>query len=135
MSYGDEPVLRSVASPIGQMDLLEAGVIRHVLEPAALVDAAAAAEVLRLTAELAAGSRVAVVVDLRAIGFADDDAQSMFSTSDAGGVEVATALVVYGSIAKYLVKRFTNKMAPARPVKIFESPLEALAWAREMVSG
>jgi len=135
MSYGDEPVLRSVASPIGQMDLLEGGVIRHVLEPAALVDAAAAAEVLRLTAELAAGSRVAVVVDLRAIGFADDEAQSMFSTSDAEGVEVATALLVHGSIAKYLVKRFTNKMAPARPVRIFESPLEALGWAREMVAG
>lgn len=32
MSLGDEPVLRSVASPIGQMDLLEGGVIRHVLE-------------------------------------------------------------------------------------------------------
>jgi hypothetical protein len=135
MSNGDEPVLRSVASPIGQMDLLEGGVIHHVLEAAAVVDAAAAAEVLRLTAEMAAGSRVAVVVDLRAIGFADDDAQSMFSTSDAGGVEVATALLVHGSIATYLVKRFTNKMAPARPVKIFESPLEALAWAREMVAG
>lgn len=135
MSYGDEPVLRSVASPIGQMDLLQGGVIRHVLRPAALVDAAAAAEVLQLTAELAAGSRVVVVVDLRAIGFADDDAQSMFSTSDAGGVEVATALVVHGSIANYLVKRFTNKMVPARPVKIFESPLDALAWAREMVAG
>jgi hypothetical protein len=135
MSYGNEPVLRSVASPIGQMDLLGGGVIRHVLEPAALVDAKAAAEVLRLTAELAAGGRVAVLVDLRAIGFADDDAQAMFSTSDAGGVEVATALVAHGSIASYLVKRFTTKMAPVRPVKIFESPFEALAWAREMVAG
>lgn len=135
MSYAGEPVLRSVTSPIGRMELLEGGVIRHVLEQAALVDAAAASEVLRLTEELSGDSPVAVLVDLRAIGFADDDAQSMFATQDAGGVEVATALLVHGSIAKYLVKRFTGKMAPARPVRIFESPEEALAWAREMVAG
>ncbi len=127
------PVVRTVESPIGTMELLEGGVIWHELEFAADVRHADALEVLRLTADLAAGQPVVVVVDMRKIGFADEDSRRTFSKFDADGVEVATALLVRGTVARFLAKRFTERTPPPRPTRMFESEREALEWAFEQL--
>ncbi len=127
------PVVAVVSSPIGVMELLEGGVIWHELELAANVRYGDAQEVLRLTEELAAGRPVAVVVDMRRIGFADDDSRMAFSKSDAGGVEVATALLVQGTVAEFLAKRFTQRTPPSRSTRMFQSDRQALEWSFEQL--
>lgn len=134
MSAARPPVIRSVESTIGDMDLLEGGVIWHTIQEGANVDFEAAQTVIRVTEELAAGCPVVVIVDLRNIGYADPEAQSVFSQSDSGGVEIGTALLVRRGISEFLASRWRTRTPPARPSQVFESEDDALSWALALAS-
>ncbi len=121
--------VRSVTSPVGEMVLHADGVIVHTLASGALVDTESASAVLELTRDLAAGAQVAVVVDLRAIAFADRDARDQFARDPAGGVEVATALVVGPRVAGFLARQFVESAQPDRPTQVFEDISGAREWA------
>jgi hypothetical protein len=116
------------------MHLLEGGVIVHHLDNAVVVTADVAGEVVALTADLAAGEPVAVVVDLGNIAFADSGTRAFFAQHDADGVEVATALVAGPRVAQFLARRWREDARPARPTSMFEDLDEAIAWAREALS-
>jgi hypothetical protein len=96
------------------MYLLDGGVIVHHLDDSVLVTAETGDEVMRLTGELAAGNRVAVVVDLGSIAFADVDTRAFYAEHDAEGAEVATALVATPRIAEFLARRWREDAKPAR---------------------
>lgn len=115
------------------MVLRDDGVLIHTLDEGALVDRRVAKEVLRDTEKIAAGRSVAVVVDLRAIAFADQESRQVFADDAAGGVEVATALVVGPRVAEYLGAQFVNRAQPHRPTSIFHDVDEAAAWAADRV--
>jgi hypothetical protein len=55
-----------------------------------------------------------VVVDLRNIGFADQESRTMFATDPAGGVECATALVANARVPQFLADLFVREK-PGRP--------------------
>ncbi len=124
---------RRMRSPIGEMNL-EARVITHRLDPGVVVGVEEALEVQRLTAELADGTPVAVVVDMREVGFAGRQAREAF-WSDLDGIEIATALLVRRSISERLAGMFVDRVAPDRPVAIFTEEEAAQAWARRHVGG
>lgn len=117
------------------MSLYEGGVIVHALDEGAVVDTRTAARVQQLTEELAVGRRVATVVDLRHIGFADRDARELFARQDSNGVEVATALIVGDGMASWLAGRFMTDAKPQRAVAVFDSEDDAFEWALEEVRG
>ncbi len=125
----DANELRRTRTPVGELVLFDNGVMVHTLDEGALVDESAAVEVLAKTEELAAGSRVAVVVDLTRIAFADHDSRNMFARNPAGGVEVATALVASARIAEFLAGQFMKTAQLVRPAGLFESIDEAADWA------
>ena len=121
--------VQRMRSAIGEMVLLDNGVIVHTLDEGALVDEAAAADVLTRTKTLSGGSPVAVVVDLTHVAFADQNARTMFATDDAGGLEVATGLVASARVAAFLAARFMGAAESQRPVQLFESVDVAVEWA------
>lgn len=125
---GDTVEMRS---PIGSMEL-DAGVIVHTIDEGAIVDSKAALGVLEVTRMLAKGKPVAVIVDLRNVGFADKGSRSMFATDPAGGVEVATALLAGPRVSRFLADLFVRQ-APARPTSVFEDMAAARAWAEEQL--
>lgn len=108
---------------------LDGRVIVHVIDPQAVLSPEGAREVQRVTVELAGGVPVAVLVDMREMGFAGRDARAMFS-DDLGGVELATALLVSSDISAALAGLFKKYQSPDRPVEVFSDEEEALAWAR-----
>lgn len=110
------------------------GVIVHTLNAGAVVDTDAAHTVLELTADLAGGDRVATVIDMRAIAFADRDAREAFARDPSGGVEVATALVIGPKIADFLASRFVRGAQPERPIAMFDTVDEAMEWAADQVA-
>lgn len=119
-------------SPIGVMQLFDDGVIVHTIDEGAIVDPKVAAGVLEATRMLARGKPVAVVVDLRDVGFADKDSRNMFATDPAGGVEIATALVASARVSQFLADLFVRE-GPTRPTSVFEDPAPARAWAAEQL--
>lgn len=118
-------------TPIGEM-YLDGRVIVHVVDPHAVLDPDGAREVQRITVDLAAGSPVAVVVDMRGMAFAGRDVRGMFR-DDLDGVELATALLVSSDISVALADLFKRYASPERPVEVFTSEDEALSWARGQV--
>jgi hypothetical protein len=122
-----------VKSPIGEMVLHDDGVIIHTLEEGALVDAQVAVQVLEATSALAAGRPVAVVVDLRAVAFADRRSRDLFARDPSGGVEIATALVAGKRIADFLAAQFVNKAKPDRPTEVFSDVDDAATWAADQL--
>ncbi|MDH5456521.1 MAG: hypothetical protein OEY37_10645 [Gammaproteobacteria bacterium] len=115
-------------TPIGRM-YLDGRVIVHTIDAHAALASDGAREIQRITVDLAAGSPVAVVVDMRRMAFAGRDVRGMF-TDDLGGVEVATALLVSPGVSLALAGLFKKYAAPERPVEVFEDAVEALSWAR-----
>jgi hypothetical protein len=111
------------------------GVIIHTLDEGALVDAQVASKVLEDTRMLAAGQPVAVVVDLRAVAFADRRSRDMFARDPAGGVEIATALVAGQRVADFLAAQFVNNAKPVRPTEVFREVDAAADWAAAQVAG
>lgn len=119
-------------SPIGAMELFDDGVIVHTIDDGAIVNTEAAAGVLETTRILARDEPVAVVVDLRKVGFADKSSRSMFASDPAGGAEVATALVASARVSQFLADLFVREK-PARPTLVFEDVTTARAWAAEQL--
>jgi len=120
-------------TPIGEMRLVAPGVIVHRLMEGISVTAADANRVKEVTEELAAGEPSVVVVDMRGVAFANRDARDSFSEG-AGGVEIGTALLTdkgFGETLAGLFKRFSE---PARPVELFHSEAEAIAWAESLLA-
>lgn len=130
----DDGVVKSTSTPIGEMSLLDGGVLLHRLADSVLVTADSVDEVMNVTEEMAAGKPVAVVVDMRAIAFADHDTRDLFAAFDAGGVEVATALLVGPRVATFLANRWVNESQPNRTTALFEDEAEAIDWARQQVT-
>ncbi len=120
-------------TPIGEMTR-DGRVIVHRLDNEVVVTAKDAAEVQRITAELAGGEPVAVVVDMRSLGFADREVRQAFS-DDIDGIEVATALLVSPALSAGLAALFSKFQEPSRPVKIFTDEAQAIEWAAEQVAG
>lgn len=119
-------------SPIGAMELFDDRVIVHTIDDGAIVDADATAGVLETTRKLARNEPVAVVVDLRKVGFADKSSRSLFATDPSGGAEVATALVADSRVSQVLADLFVREK-PARPTLVFEDVPAARAWAAEQL--
>lgn len=124
-----EPI--EMRSPIGVMQLLD-GVIVHTIDEGAIVTSIAAAGVIEVTRMLADRKPVAVVVDLRNVGFADKGSRNMFATNPAGGVEVATALVANARVSQFLADLFLREEL-TRPTSVFEDLTAARAWAAEQL--
>jgi hypothetical protein len=121
------------STPIGQMRLVAPGVIVHRLEEGISVGESDAAVVKRLTEELAAGHPVVMVVDMRAVAFAGRDARDAFQEG-AGGVEIGTALVTDRGFSDKLAGLFVRYSQPSRPVEIFLSESDAIAWAQSLLA-
>ena len=120
-------------TPIGEMTL-DGRVIVHRLDSEVVVTVADAVEVQRVTAELADGRPVAVVVDMRGMGYASREARDVFG-DDLGGVEAATALLVSPAVSAGLASLFSKFQTPDRPVQMFTDEDEAMQWARAQVAG
>lgn len=129
-----DQVLKRTSTPIGEMSLLEAGVLLHRLHDSVLVTPDFVEDVMRVTEDMAGGKPVAVVVDMRSIAFADHETRDTFAAFDAEGVEVATALLVGPRVATFLASRWVNESQPARATAMFQDESEAIDWARQQVA-
>lgn len=117
-----------VATPVGTMWMAD-GVLWHRLRPGAVIDAAAAAEVNRITVELTGGAQVPTVIDLRGVAFAEREARDLFAR-EGDVVESATALIVTpGTPAAALAELWLRHSDPSRPVAVVRSEEEAAEWA------
>lgn len=125
--------IRRKRSPIGEMVLYDDRVIVHTLDDGAVVNERVARQVIEDTVDLAAGTDIAVVVDLTKVAFAERSAREVFAIDPSGGVEVATALVANARVASFLAEQFVTKANPDRPTAIFEDVDVAAAWAAERV--
>jgi hypothetical protein len=121
--------IRRHRSPIGEMVLRDDGVLVHTLDVGALVDRRVAAQVVHDTEVLAAGAPIAVVVDLRNVAYADRESRRLFATNTAGGVEVATALVVGAKVPEFLAAQWVGESDLNRPASVFWDIEEATSWA------
>jgi len=115
------------------MVLHDNGVIVHTLDHGALIDERIAVEVIDATKDIADGRRVAVVVDLRSIAFADRGSRQTFASDPSGGIEVATALVATARVAEFMASQFVTTAKPERPTAIFKDVEEASRWAADQV--
>lgn len=120
-------------TPVGEMRLIAPGVIVHRLDEGVTVDLTEANLIKEATEELAAGERVVIVVDMRAVAFADRDARDAFKDG-AGGLEIGTALVVGGGFSEKLASLFTRFSEPTRPVELFYEEADAVAWAESLLA-
>ena len=127
-------VVTKAETPIGEMVLLEGGVLVHRLRDSVLVTPDSVEGVMKVTEELAAGKPVAVVVDMRRIAFADHHTRDSFASFDASGTEVATALLVGPRVATFLASRWMAESQPARSTQMFEDEVAAVDWARQQVA-
>lgn len=121
------------STPIGEMRLVRPGVIVHRLEEGISVAAEDAEVVKQLTAELAAGQPVVMVVDMRQVAFAERDARDAFSEG-AGGLEIGTALVTGEGFSDKLAGLFLRYSRPSRPVNVFRTESDAIAWAQTLLA-
>lgn len=121
------------ATPIGEMRLVAPGVLVHRLDEGISVAANDAKAVKQLTEELAAGQPVVMVVDMRAVAFAERDARDAFSEG-AGGVEIGTALVTDEGFSDKLAGLFVRYSRPSRPVNVFHNESDAIAWAQTLLA-
>ena len=126
--------MEATVTPIGEMRMAAPGVLVHQLsEGGVTVTEDAATEVKRITERLAGGDPVVVIVDMRTLAFADRNVRNEFGSA-AGGVEVATGLVVeQGMISGELAELFIKFHDPDRPVEVFGRVPEAMAWARTLL--
>ncbi len=117
-----------VTTPIGTMWMAD-GVLWHRIRPGVVVDAAAAEEVSRITAELTGGDPVPTVIDVRDVAFAEREARDLFAR-EGDELEVATVLIVTpGTPGAALAELWRTHSNPARPVAVVRTPEEAAEWA------
>lgn len=117
-----------VQTPIGVM-WLENGVLIHRVETLT-VNQADAASIPKAVAVLTGGRPVPAVVDIRNVAFAEHDARAAFAGSPDESLEIATALVVAHGASTTMGRIFMKLDRPARPVEMFTSMDEAIAWAK-----
>ena len=115
------------------MRLVAPGVIVHRLNEGVSVTEADADLVKQATIDLASGKPAVVIVDMRAVAFADRDARDAFKDS-AGGVEVGTALLTDKGFSEKLAGLFTKFSEPTRPVEVFHTEADAIAWAESLLN-
>jgi hypothetical protein len=121
-----------VRTPIGEMWLDEQGILWHRLDSHATVTADAAEEVLRLVDGLTGGESVPAIIDIRGVAYAPPEARSIFAGSPAASHELATALVVAPGASNAMAAVFTSVTKPERPVAVFTSEDEAVAWLQQI---
>lgn len=126
-------VLAEVRSPIGSLRLLAGGVVLVTVDRGLVVEASMAPDVERLTAELAGDQPIAVVADIREMGFGSAETREAFASQSALGREVATAQVVKEGLTDFMARRFEADQLLDRPFAVFRDVDEAVAWAREQV--
>ena len=115
------------------MRVVAPGVLVHRMHEGVTVTEKAANIVKDVTEELAAGEPVVIVVDMRGIAFASRDARDAFKEG-AGGVEIGTALLTDRDFTEKLAGLFKRYSEPTRPVEIFHSEADAIAWAESLLS-
>ena len=119
-------------TPIGEMRLVVPGVIIHKIDEGASVTEMDADLNKSATTELAAGEPAVIIVDMRGVAFAGRDARDAFKDG-AGGVEIGTALLTDRGFSEKLAGHFKRYSAPTRPVEIFHSEADAVAWAESLL--
>jgi len=119
-------------TPIGEMRLVAPGVLLHRLNEGVVVTEADANLVKQATSELAAGKPVVIIVDMRGVAFAGRDARDVFKEG-ASGVEVGTALLTDKGFSEKLAGLFTRYSEPTRPVEVFHTEPDAIAWAESIL--
>ena len=113
---------------IGSAWLDDRGLVWHEIETGAGVNAASAADAARAIRELTEDRSIPAIVDLRGVAWADIDARTAFSGPSIPN-EPATALIVAPGISQLLADLFVKFEEPRRPIALFESEPEAVAWA------
>jgi len=119
-------------TPIGTAWLDEHGILRHRFDPGVRVSASAAADTLKILAELLNGRRAPAIVDITGVGHADPEARQIFAKMGASAPEIAMAILVRpDENPESAVQAFLfSTHAPDRPVAVFEDEKKAVAWAR-----
>lgn len=120
-------------TPIGEMHVIAPGVIVHRLAEGVNISEKDANFVKKATEELAAGEPAVVVVDMRGVAFANRDARDVFRDG-AGGVEIGTALLTDKGFSEKLAGLFKRFSEPTRPVEVFHSEADAIAWAKSLLA-
>jgi hypothetical protein len=121
-------VKERVATALGEM-WLEDGILFHRIDTA-IVQPAEAALIGKAVQELTGGRKVPAVIDIRTVAFAEKEARQMFAGSTEESYEIATALIVAPGSSSAMGQVFLKIDKPSRPVGVFTSKAEAVAWAR-----
>ena len=125
---------QAMRTPVGEMRIIAPGVIMHRITEGVSVSEADANMVKQVTEALAAGEPAVVVVDMRGVAFADRKARDAFKEG-AGGVEIGTALLTDKGFSEKLAGLFERYSEPTRPVEVFQSETDAIAWAKSLLAG
>jgi hypothetical protein len=123
-------VSETIKTSIGVMWVDESGVLWHRLDAGVLVTADRADETVQAVRELTAGKPVPAIIDIRGAAFADRAARDAFSGDQDSSSELASALIVDKAFSRRLGNLFLQMSKPERPVRMFTSEEEAIAWAR-----
>ncbi len=70
---------------------------------------------------------------MRGVAFATREARDAFQDG-AGGVEIGTALLTDRGFSEKLAGLFKRYSKPARPVEMFHSEADAIAWAESILA-
>jgi hypothetical protein len=124
----------TIKTSIGTMWLDESGLLWHRLDVGVTVTADDAVETLSAVRSLTAGKPVPAVVDIRGAAFADRAARDGFAGNEETSAEVATALVVDNAFSRRLGNLYLKLSTPDRPVRMFASEEQAVAWARSFLT-
>lgn len=116
-----------VRTSIGEM-WLEDGLLWHRIDDR-VVSVDAAQEIEAAIRELTGGRPTPAIVDIRSIGYAGPEVRSLFADLPNDTGEIATALIVNSTSSRTMASMFTRHASPNRPIRVFSSPGEAVAWA------
>jgi len=108
----------------------EDDIIHCVVLPTASHTLADAEENTRAVAELAAGRRVAMLLDTRASRGLDRDARVYYVRPEAAQVLTAAALLIDSEIGRMFGNFFMRVNRPPFPLRLFTAEAEALAWLK-----
>ncbi len=127
--------MRPIKTPIGTAWLDEHGILWHRLDFGARVTGDVARLTTEALADLLDGRKAPAIVDIGELQFADQDARDVFARLGADAPETATAILVRpGENPASGIHAFLfAQMKPDRPVAIFESETEAVAWVRRFL--
>jgi hypothetical protein len=126
-----------IKTPIGTAWLDEHGILWHRLDFGARVSGELAQRTTEVLADLFDGRKAPAIVDIGELQFADKDARDVFARLGANAPETATAILVKPAEnpASGIHAFLFSTMKPDRPVGVFESEAEAVAWAKRFVPG